>query len=124
MYVALLLTKNAVFGSSLSTTKRPRYDPNPACSYDAGVLNFALHVRMGDRRFAHGTNNTYFSMLEELMDGITDSVLKKGKAAPVFHIFTETLEPCPSTSTGEFDEFPNWPVELGQVRRLHETHTV
>ncbi|CAM9498525.1 unnamed protein product [Ectocarpus sp. 13 AM-2016] len=34
---------------------------------------------------------------------------------PLFHVFSETLSPCPSTATGLFDEFPTWPVKVGQI---------
>lgn len=95
----------------------PRFDPQPACLFDAALLNFALHVRMGDRRLIQAAPDSYFDMLEDLMGNITDSVLKRRLAPPLFHVFTETLRPCPSEETGVFDEFPTWPVELSQVRR-------
>lgn len=71
---------------------------------------------MGDRRLLAGTNDRYFGMLEALMGSITDSVLRRKLAPPLFHVFSETLQPCPSEVTGAFGEFPNWPVELTQVR--------
>lgn len=94
-----------------------RYDANPSCSYSDGELNFAIHVRMGDRRLITGTNDDYFGMLEALMDSITESVLTRRSTPPKFHVFTETLLPCPSGETGAFGEFASWPVELRQVRR-------
>lgn len=93
----------------------PRHNPNPACSYDAGRLDFAIHVRLGDRRLTQEAPDEYFSVLEALMDTITDSLLKRGLTPPVFHIFTETLQQCPSAETGIFHEMPGWPVELDQV---------
>ena len=51
------------------------------------------------------------------MTPVSQEVVGKGLELPLFHIFSETLIPCPSGETGLFDEFPTWPVELDQVRR-------
>ncbi|CAM9457360.1 unnamed protein product [Laminaria digitata] len=70
---------------------------------------------MGDRRaFQEGTLE-YFKLLERFMDTVSSEVAKKGLEPPLFHIFSETLEACPSSDTGLFDEFPSWPVVLDQV---------
>lgn len=70
---------------------------------------------MGDRRaFQEGTLE-YFNLLEAFMDAVTTEVVKKGLEPPLFHVFSETLMPCPSSATGLFDEFQWWPVELDQV---------
>lgn len=94
----------------------PRYDDDLECAHAPDRLNFALHVRMGDRRaFQEGTLE-YFELLEAFMNTVSSEVVKKGLEPPLFHIFSETLVPCPSSDTGLFDEFPSWPVVLDQVR--------
>lgn len=93
-----------------------RYDENPQCSYDAGRMHFALHVRMGDRREFQDTNTNYFDLLEAIMADISAEVVRKGMAKPLFHVFSETLMPCPSGDEGVFDEFPTWPVGVEKVR--------
>lgn len=50
------------------------------------------------------------------MDTVTAAVEEKGQPAPMFHIYSETIDPCPAQDTGTFPEFPGWPVELDQVR--------
>ena len=77
---------------------------------------------MGDRRaFQEGTLD-YFELLDLLMDTVSQEVLQKGLNPPLFHVFSETVIPCPSEETGLFDEFPIWPVELDQVRgAIHAT---
>ena len=96
-----------------------RYDDDLECAYAPDRLNFALHVRMGDRRaFQEGTLE-YFALLEQFMDTVSTEVTKKGLDPPLFHIFSETIIPCPSSDTGLFDEFPTWPVALDEVRSEH-----
>lgn len=93
-----------------------RYDEDLECAYAPDRLNFGLHVRMGDRRaFQEGTLE-YFELLEGFMDTVSTEVVNKGLQPPLFHIFSETLVPCPSLDTGLFDEFPAWPVDLDEVR--------
>lgn len=93
-----------------------RYDGNPKCSFGNDRVHFAVHVRMGDRRaFQDGNNADYFQLLELLMETIVEDVVNMGLPKPLFHIFSETLAPCPSEETGLFDEFPTWPVSLDQV---------
>ena len=67
---------------------------------------------MGDRRhyFRHEESEQYFILLELFMDTVSKEVVRKGLDPPVFHVFSETLVPCPSEDTGIFDEFPSWPV--------------
>lgn len=50
------------------------------------------------------------------MDTVSAAALRQREVLPVFHIFSETLEPCPSTETGAFDEFLRWPVDTDEVR--------
>lgn len=50
------------------------------------------------------------------METVADEFRERGLPEPLFHVFSETLSPCPSTVTGQFDEFPTWPVELDRVR--------
>ena len=70
---------------------------------------------MGDRReFQDGTLD-YVQLLDLFMLTVSQEVVAKGLASPLFHVFSEALVPCPSEATGLFDEFPTWPVELDQV---------
>lgn len=94
-----------------------RYNEIPECGYKSDQLNFAMHVRMGDRRAIQGgLNDDYFVYLQKFMDDVTEAVVSKGLESPMFHIYTQTLFPCPSRTTGLFKEFPLWPVEMDQVR--------
>ena len=96
-----------------------RYDDDIECAHAPDSLNFAIHVRMGDRRaFQEGTLE-YFKLLERFMDAVSSEVVKKGLEPPLFHVFSETLEACPKSDTGLFDEFPSWPVVLDQVGILY-----
>lgn len=92
-----------------------RYDHNPACEYDSTKLNFAIHVRLGDRRVTQDLSEEYYRLLDMFIDTLTTMVVKKGLDSPMFHIFTETLHPCPSMETGLFDELPTWPVVIDEV---------
>ena len=92
-----------------------RYDEHPACAFDPARLNFAIHVRMGDRQGLLGERPGYFRGLELFMETVSKEVVQKGQQPPLFHVFSETLYPCPPEDTGIFDEFPTWPVH--QVRR-------
>ncbi|CAM9177227.1 unnamed protein product, partial [Hapterophycus canaliculatus] len=94
---------------------RPWYDDHPYCLFDEGREHFAVHVRMGDRRAFYDGNPEYFALLETIMSTITEELRNKGLRDPLFHVFSETLIPCPSEATGLFEEFPAWPVELDQV---------
>lgn len=98
----------------------PRYDENPKCSFGKDRMHFALHVRMGDRREFQDGNLEYFQLLELIMKTIAEEVVYMGLPKPLFHIFSETLAPCPSEETGLFDEFPTWPVSLDQVRKAQK----
>lgn len=75
---------------------------------------------MGDRRASLGASVEYFNLLELFMDTVSKEVVRKGLKPPLFHVFSETLIPCPTEDTGGFDEFPSWPVH--QVwRRYYAT---
>lgn len=65
---------------------------------------------MGDRRVMLGEAKEYFHLLEMFMDTVSKEVVKMGLEPPLFHVFSETLIPCPPKDTGIFDEFPSWPV--------------
>lgn len=93
-----------------------RYDENPKCSFDKDRLHFAVHVRMGDRREFQDGNAEYFRMLELIMATISAEVVGRGLSAPLFHVFSETVLPCPSGEAGLFEEFPTWPVGVDKVR--------
>lgn len=110
--------------SSLSA-KIVRYDENPACLFDEGREHFAIHVRMGDRRAFYDGNPEYFELLETIMSIFTQELRGRGLRDPLFHVFSETLIPCPSEATGHFEEFPTWPVELDEVRSpfIQHRHT-
>lgn len=94
-----------------------RYNETPECGYESSELNFALHLRMGDRRDLEGATPEYFSLLEDFIEVVTQEVVRKGHATPKFHIFSEALYPCPSPENGTFVEFPLWPVERDQVSK-------
>ncbi len=94
-----------------------RYDGAPECGYESSGLNFALHVRMGDRRDIEFVTPEYFSLLEDFMEIVTREVVERGHAEPTFHVFSEALYPCPSPGNATFNEFPSWPVERDQVSR-------
>lgn len=70
---------------------------------------------MGDRRSLYDASLKYFELLERVMDNMSETVTDRGLEPPVFHIFSETIQRCPSEETGLFDEFPLWPVKLDQV---------
>lgn len=93
-----------------------RYDEDLQCAFDPTRLNFAVHVRLGDRIASAESLAQHFRLLEELMDTITNVMRENGLQTALFHVFSETKEPCPSPETGLFDEFPTWPVEIDQVR--------
>lgn len=94
-----------------------RYDQAPECEYSSSGLNFALHLRMGDRRDIEPVTSEYFLLLEDFMETLTEEVEGKGHASPMFHVFSEALYPCPSPENGTFKEFPRWTVERDQVSR-------
>lgn len=76
-------------------------------------------MRLGDRKDQQGDSlssfpGDYFALLEAFMDTVTSAVVTRGHERPVFHIFSETHLPCPSDD-GSFPEFPDWPVEMGEV---------
>lgn len=71
---------------------------------------------MGDRREFQDGTLYYFQLLDLFMSTVSQEVVAKGLAPPLFHVFSETLIPCPPEETGLFEEFPTWPVELDQVR--------
>eukprot|EP00904_Undaria_pinnatifida_P013653 jgi/Undpi1/9418/HiC_scaffold_27.g11875.m1 len=102
---------------------RPWYDENPECAYDSARLNVAIHVRMGDRREFQDGSLDYFALLDLFMATVSQQVVGKGLVPPLFHIFSETLVPCPSGETGLFDEFPVWPVELDQIPACLDAET-
>lgn len=72
---------------------------------------------MGDRRAFQDGSDEYFEMLEDMTDVISTEVVGKGLPEPLFHVFSETLMPCPSEETGLFEEFPTWPLGTEEVRR-------
>lgn len=72
---------------------------------------------MGDRREFQDGDEGYFQLLELIMATISTEVAGKGLENPLFHVFSETLVPCPSGEAGLFDEFPTWPVGVDQVRK-------
>eukprot|EP00904_Undaria_pinnatifida_P013525 jgi/Undpi1/9302/HiC_scaffold_26.g11760.m1 len=94
---------------------RPWYNETPDCHYESAELNFALHLRMGDRRDIEQATSEYFQLLDNFMEAVTEGVVGKGQAEPTFHVFSETLFPCPFAENGTFPEFPAWPVEMDQI---------
>lgn len=73
---------------------------------------------MGDRREYQEGTVEYLRLLDVLMETISQEVVGMGLETPLFHIFSETVLPCPSEENGIFDEFPAWPVEHDQVREI------
>ncbi|CAM9646251.1 unnamed protein product [Scytosiphon promiscuus] len=104
---------------------RPRFPAEQECEFAPSRPNIGIHVRLGDRdghqSSMESTNGEpvnhkkYFDKLEGFMDTVSAAALRQGGALPVFHIFSETSEPCPSVETGAFSEFLRWPVEFDQV---------
>lgn len=93
-----------------------RFNTSHECAYDTSRLNFAIHVRLGDRKVFWNGDLEYFRLLDAFMDVVTKGVLDMGLPSPLFHVFSETLQPCPPPDTGIFPEFSAWPpVELDQV---------
>lgn len=101
--------------TSFHQVPRQGYSNNPECAYSPSSLNFAIHVRMGDRRQFQGANMEYFELLEMFMDKVTAGVVGSGQPPPLFHVFSEVQVPCPDSETALFQEFPTWPVELDQI---------
>ena len=99
-----------------TSSRLSRYNETPDCHYESAELNFALHLRMGDRRDIEQATSEYFQLLDNFMEAVTEGVVRKGQAEPTFHVFSETLFPCPFAENGTFPEFPAWPVEMDQVR--------
>lgn len=83
---------------------------------DTSKVNIAIHIRLGDRMGLQEVSQDYFLLLEEFMRDVTEAVLRQDVDSPIFHVFTETLQPCPHKQTGLFKELPMWPVEMDQVR--------
>ena len=93
-----------------------RYDEHPECVFTEGALNFAVHVRMGDRRAFQTAENDYFERLENVMNTISTEVVGRGLPEPMFHVFSEAELPCPSGQPSAFDEFPTWHIGAEEVR--------
>lgn len=47
-----------------------RFNDRPECAFDPSSLNFAIHIRMGDRRQFQEVDLDYFSLLEIFMDTV------------------------------------------------------
>lgn len=75
-----------------------------------------MHIRLGDRSASDESLAEHIQLLKELVVDVSDIMAERSMKPPLFHIFSETKEPCPSLNTGTFDEFPTWPVEIDQVR--------
>lgn len=72
---------------------------------------------MGDRENAKLSLEQYPLRLNAFMDTVSMVVVKMGFEAPMFHIFSETQEPCPHEDTLKFDEFPLWPLDAKEVKK-------
>ena len=95
----------------------PRYNEDLNCGFDSTRLNVAIHMRLGDIHLPFEVMSTYLSAVEELMDTVTEVVVDQGLEPPLFHVFSETMEPCPSLETNSFDEFPTWAIGSRQVKK-------
>lgn len=79
-------------------------------------LDFAIHVRLGDRQVIdHGYELGYVGSIEAFMETVTTVVTRRGLDTPMFHVFSETSMPCPRVGPKTFQEFPTWPIEAYQV---------
>ena len=58
------------------------------------------------------------------MDTVSKEAARKELQPPLFHVFSETLFPCPPEDTGIFDEFPSWPVHQVRTRFLRYRDTL
>ncbi|CAN0175538.1 unnamed protein product [Scytosiphon promiscuus] len=104
---------------------RPSSQGGDACGFGPSRTNIAIHLRLGDRdgHQVHADSapdmtsihDDYYDKLEEFMDRVSAAAVRQGEAPPVFHIFSETAEPCPTAETAAFDEFLRWPVEANQI---------
>lgn len=102
--------------TSIEPHRFGRYNPEPICNYSPSQIDVAIHVRLGDRDMRDKKpSEQYFDLLEDFMDTISARVSNSGPTLPMFHIFSETKTPCPSTKNGAFEEFSRWPVDLDQV---------
>lgn len=72
---------------------------------------------MGDRENAKLSLEEYPLKLNALMDKVTEVAVDVGLKAPVFHVFSETQEPCPREETSTFDEFPLWRLDAKEVKK-------
>lgn len=59
-------------------------------------------------------------MIQNVMETITKEVEAEGQPSPLFHVFSETKDGCPSETSGTFPEFPTWTLEPDEVRTLRE----
>lgn len=66
----------------------------------------------------HAITKEYRRRLDKLMFAVSAAVEAGWQSSPLFHIFSETVEPCPAEETGAFDELPDCPLEGNEVRRL------
>ena len=95
---------------------REKSEQQRKCLYDDERPHFAFHVRLGDRTGSVESMSSYIEHLEGVMDVISTATKEKEMRPPLFHVFTETLMPCPSQETGLFDEFLSWPIEADKVQ--------
>ena len=79
-------------------------------------------MRLGDVLLPFESLSKYLTAIEEMMGVMTEVVEEKGLEPPLFHIFSETIKPCPSLETNSFDEFPAWAIEPQQVKKAQSFH--
>ena len=95
-----------------------RFNHAPECMYSSlpQELDFAIHVRLGDRTtYVNGFEADYMDKIQTFMDTVANAVTRRGFDSPRFHVFSETFYPCPQEESRTFREFPAWPVEEHQV---------
>lgn len=91
--------------------------------FDPSRLNIAVHVRLGGRaKLAQKVVKLELDQLSQLIEVITQEVEDLGERPPLFHIHSETANPCPSLEGGTFPEFPGWSIAREEVntRMLHD----
>ncbi|CAM9998318.1 unnamed protein product [Ascophyllum nodosum] len=99
---------------------RPWFKDDLDCGFDPTRLNVAVHMRLGDVLLPFESLSKYLTAIQEMMGVMTEVVEEKGLEPPLFHIFSETIKPCPSLETNSFDEFPAWAIEPQQVQECFE----
>lgn len=71
---------------------------------------------MGDRAGLDKTPEEFLTRLDRFMEAVTEVTAEFGIPPPVFHVFSESQQPCPRANTATFEDFPSWPVDMDEVK--------